>query len=242
MSISTKSQNFTKLEMAPHSYRHEIKFEADPHKAEIIRHKIESIMAADSFADSYGCYRVNSIYFETPYNQDYILKELGTRERQKLRLRNYTGSDMFKLEIKSKIGDVATKYVTTLARDEALDVFGGEYGILLDKNTPDSLYTYYQLKANVYRPLINVSYDRHAYFFGDEGFRITFDSDIRVGAANEEFFREKIPLFPVTDKTVIEVKYDSFVPHWITKLMSDMGLNAGSFSKYTAGYDTLFGL
>ena len=242
MSILTASQSFTKLEMATHSYRHEIKFETDSHKAEIIRHKIESIMAPDKFADSYGRYRVNSIYFETPYNQDYILKELGTKERQKLRLRNYTGSDVFKLEIKSKIGDVATKYVTTLSKEEALEIFEGEYGILLDKNTADSVYTYYQLKANVYRPLINVSYDRHAYFFGDEGFRVTFDSDIRVSAANEEFFEEKIPQFPVTDKTIIEVKYDSFVPHWITKLMSDMGLSAGSFSKYTEGYNTLFGL
>ena len=242
MSILTNLQSFTKLEMKPHSYRHEIKFETDSHKAEIIRHKVEAIMAADSFADSYGCYRVNSVYFETPYNQDYILKELGTKERQKLRLRNYTGSDVFKLEIKSKIGEVATKYVTALDRNEALEIFEGEYGVLLDKNTADSVYTYYQLKANVYRPLINVSYDRHAYFFGDEGFRITFDSDIRVGAANEEFFDGKIPPFPVTDKTIIEVKYDSFVPHWITKIMSDMGINAGSFSKYTEGYNTLFGL
>ena len=228
--------------MAPHSYRHEIKFETDPHKAEIIRHKVEAVMKSDSFADSYGRYRVNSIYFETPYNQDYILKEIGANERQKLRLRNYTGSDVFKLEIKSKIGDVATKYVTTLSRTEALDIFSGEYDILLDKNTADSVYTYYQLKSCVYRPLINVSYDRHAYFFGDEGFRITFDSDIRTAAANEEFFGEKIPQFPVSDKTIIEIKYDSFVPHWITKLMSDMGLNAGSFSKYTESYNTLFGL
>ena len=228
--------------MAPHSYRHEIKFETDPHKAEKIRHKVEAVMKSDTFADSYGRYRVNSIYFETPYNQDYILKEIGANERQKLRLRNYTGSDVFKLEIKSKIGDVATKYVTTLSRTEALDIFSGEYDILLDKNTADSVYTYYQLKSCVYRPLINVSYDRHAYFFGDEGFRITFDSDIRTAAANEEFFGEKIPQFPVSDKTIIEIKYDSFVPHWITKLMSDMGLNAGSFSKYTESYNTLFGL
>ena len=242
MNTSTKSTSFTKLEMAQHSYRHEIKFETDPHIAEIIRHKVEAIMASDAFADSYGRYRVNSIYFETPYNQDYVQKEIGANERQKLRLRNYTGSDVFKLEIKSKIGDVATKYVTTLNRKEAMDLFDGEYTVLLDKNTADSVYTYYQLKSCVYRPLINVSYDRHAYFFGDEGFRVTFDSDIRVSAANEEFFEEKIPQFPVTDKTIIEIKYDSFVPHWITKLMSSMGISAGSFSKYTEGYNTLFGL
>ena len=242
MSILTKSQTFTKLEMAPHSYRHEIKFETDPHKAEIIRHKVESFMRSDSFADSYGCYRVNSLYFETPYNQDYVLKEIGANERQKLRLRNYTGSDVFKLEIKSKIGDVATKYVTTLDRDGALDIFNGDYSVLLDKNTADSVYTYYQIQTNVYRPLINVSYDRHAYFFGDEGFRITFDSDLRTSAANEEFFEEKIPPIPASDKTIIEIKYDSFVPHWITKLMSDMGINAGSFSKYTECYNKLFGL
>lgn len=237
-----KSQNFIKLDILPHNYRYEIKFEADGYKADIIRHQIEKIMYSDSFADSYGCYRVNSIYFETPYNQDYILKELGAKERQKLRLRNYTGSDIFKLEIKSKIGDVATKYVTTLNRNEALNIYNGEYDVLLDKSTAESVYTYYQLKSCIYRPLINVSYNRHAYFFADEGFRVTFDSDIRVSVASEEFFEDEIPRFPVTDKTIIEVKYDNFVPHWVTKLMNDMGLNAGSFSKYTESYNTLMGL
>lgn len=240
MSILTKSTLCNKLDMPEHAYRHEIKYETDRHKALRLKHRLEPFMNSDENSDDYGGYSVNSIYFETPYNKDYTDKELGVFQRQKLRLRAYGNNKIYKLEAKSKMGDVATKYTVSLDENRARQVLAGDFSPLLDINTADSLYLYYQCKTNRYRPLINISYYRYAYYFKSRGFRITFDTDLRWASASDAFFANNSADKPITDKTIIEIKYDSFVPKWLTSKMSRLGINAVSSSKYTSALEHIF--
>jgi len=241
MKTFIQSKNFIKQEMPHHFFRNEIKFETDFHKAEEIRHNVAAFMDKDVYADKKdNSYIVNSLYFETPYSKDYIEKELGVKERQKIRLRTYSGTDIYKLEIKRKVGDVATKYSTTLDENQALQIVNGSYDCLLNKSTVDSIFTYFQMKTNVYRPFIIVSYKRYPYFFASEGFRITFDTNLRWTTDTSMIFKQGQPLSVITDKTIIEIKYDSFVPDWITKMMNSYGINASSNSKYVAACEKLY--
>ena len=240
MSISTKSQILTEVCMSDQVYRHELKYETDTDKARLIRQNIAPALTADSHTDPDGSYLVKSLYFETPYNDDYHDKELGVQFRQKMRLRSYGDSDIYKLEIKSKNGDVATKYSVSLSLEQARMVADGHYSCVLDIGSANAIYIYHQLVTKAYRPLMVVTYKRYPFVNPAGNFRLTFDEDIRYSVSPQAIF-EDMPLTGLAaDKTIIEIKYDDFVPQWITDFMLKSGINAGESSKYAAAFRNIF--
>ena len=240
MNTFTISSAGNKAVLPEKIYRHEIKFEAYFDKARRIKAQFAPALTADPNASEDGSYIVKSLYFETPYSDDYTDKELGVQFRQKVRLRTYAGSDVYKLEIKSKNGDVATKYSVTVSKDEAKQLCTGDYAFLVDKGSAQALYIYHQLVTRVYRPLMVVAYRRYAYIQPAGNFRLTFDEDLRYSADPDCLFSAEHLTGLVTDKTVIEVKYDDFVPNWITDRLHRTGINAGESSKYAASFRSIF--
>lgn len=240
MSTLMKSKTLIEACMNEPVYRHEIKYETDPDKARLIRNNISPVLERDKNTGPDGSYIVKSLYFETPYNNDYHDKELGVQFRQKMRLRGYGDGDIYKLEIKSKIGDVATKYSVTLSRQQAEMVAGGNYDCVLDVGTANRIYIYHQLVTNVYRPLMVVTYRRYPFTNPAGNFRLTFDEDMRYSVSPHALF-EDIPMTGIaTDKTIIEIKFDNFVPDWITDYLHKSGINAGENSKYSAAFRNIF--
>ena len=226
--------------MSDQIYRHEIKYESDPDKAYLIRHNIAPMLTSDSYVGNDGSYFVKSLYFETPYNSDYHDKELGVQFRQKMRLRCYGGSDVYKMEVKSKIGDLATKYSVSLSKQQAQLIANGDYSCLLNIGTRNRLYIYHQLVTKVYRPLMVVTYKRFPFTNPAGNFRLTFDEDIRYSVSPQAIF-EDIPLTGIaTDRTIIEIKYDDFVPDWITDCILKSGISAGESSKFAAAFRNIF--
>ena len=240
MNILKNLQSFTKTVLPEKTYRHELKFEADFNKAEYIRAEFAPALARDPYTSADGSYIVKSLYFETPYSDDYTDKELGVQFRQKIRLRTYAGSDVYKMEIKSKNGDVATKYTASLTRQQAEEISNGKYTCLLEKGDAQSLFIYHQLITKVYRPLMVISYKRFAYNHPGGNFRLTFDEDLRYSADPASLFTAENLMGLVTDKTVIEVKYDDFAPVWLTDRLHKTGISAGESSKYAAAFRSIF--
>lgn len=237
----TTSCKPVKTELKKAAFRHEIKYEVDYNKAAAIRHKVEQIMEKDINNSQEGSYYVNSLYFETPYNDDYIDKEIGSQHRQKLRLRTYSESgDIFKLELKSKQGDLATKYICLLNEEQAREIVKGNYSLLLDMATAESLYIYYEIKSKAYSPLLTVGYQRYAYSSPGGGFRITFDTQLSYGVSPFSIFDSTVPTGGITDKTILEIKYDNFVPAWLTDMLLKTGINAISSSKYVNAFHRVF--
>ncbi len=232
--------NSKKVTLPPKTYRHELKYETDRDKAHLIRRQFKQLLTADENAGPDGSYIVKSLYFETPYSDDYSDKELGVQFRQKMRLRSYGGRDIYKLEIKSKNGDVATKYSVTLNRQQAMTVASGDYSPLVDTGDRQGLYIYHQLMTKVYRPLMVVSYRRYPFTNPAGNFRLTFDEDLRFSVSPQSLFCDMPATGIVTDKTIIEVKYDDFVPNWITDILLKTGVNAGESSKYAAAFRSIF--
>ncbi len=240
MNISTNLRIKSKSVLKEGIYRHELKYETDPDKANIIRHTLSPMLTADSNTGVDGSYIVRSLYFETPYADDYVDKELGVQFRQKMRLRNYGGSDIYRLEIKSKSGDVATKYSVNLTKEQALQVAGGVYSCLLDIPGATRGYIYHQMMTKVYRPFVTVSDKRYPFTNPAGNFRLTFDTDIRYSVSPQSLFEDVQSTGIVTDKTIIEVKYDDFVPDWITDCLLKTGVSAGESSKYAAACRNIF--
>lgn len=240
MNTSTKSHILTEVCMSEQVYRHELKYETDPDKASLIRHSIAPALKADRYTDPDGSYLVKSLYFETPYSNDYHDKELGVQFRQKVRLRSYGNSDVYKLEIKSKNGDVATKYSVSLSLQQAKMVADGNYSCILDIGSRNRMYIYHQLVTNVYRPLMVVTYKRYPFTNPAGNFRLTFDEDIRYSVSPQSVFSDIPATGLATDKTIIEIKYDDFVPDWITDFLLKSGINAGESSKFAAAFRNIF--
>ena len=240
MNTLKKSATGTKLALPEKIYRHELKFEADFDKARRIKAQFAPALTPDPNGAEDGSYIVKSLYFETPYSDDYTDKELGVQFRQKMRLRTYAGSGVYKLEIKSKNGDVATKYSVTLTPQQAQAVAAADYSCLLSIGTAQAVYIYHQLITKVYRPLMVVAYRRFAYIQPAGNFRLTFDEDLRYSANPQSLFTPHHRTGVVTDKTVIEVKYDDFVPSWVTDQLNKTGISASESSKYAASFRSIF--
>ena len=127
-----------------------------------------------------------------------------------------------------------------MTRQEAEQVSRGEYQCFIDKGDAQSVYIYHQLVTKVYRPLMVVSYKRFAYNHPAGNFRLTFDEDLRYSTDPNTLFDAENLMGVVTDKTVIEVKYDDFAPVWLTDQLYKTGISAGESSKYAASFRSIF--
>ena len=240
MNTSTRSALCVKQNLPDKTYRHELKYELNRDKAKLLRARLRLLLPSDANAGPNDSYLVKSLYFDTPDRKDYLEKELGLACRQKIRLRGYGNGDLFKLEIKRKVGDVATKYVTTLSRSEAEEVAAGQYHCLLTKQDPQALLIYEQLKTYAYRPFAVIFYTRSAYTRPEGNLRITFDEDLRYSPSVQSLFDPAAQPASASLKSVVEIKYDDFAPIWLTNYLVSFGLNASENSKYSAVSHCLF--
>ena len=178
-------------------------------------------------------YMVRSLYFDTPDNKDFYAKEDGLFDRQKIRLRIYSLEDTkIKLECKSKKGEFQKKTSIILTRQQAQELIKGNYGILLEIGTEDSVEMYSRMLG--YKPAVIVQYNRKAYFWHTNETRITIDSDICGCETDFDLFSDKLPLTPAIhpNSRVLEVKYSGKLEPSIARLLGGYDRTQTSFSKY----------
>ena len=163
--------------------RHEIKFSISLFDDLILAKRLSKILKHDKNADSRGVYRVNSIYFDTPYDEAYHEKIRGVDPREKFRIRYYNSDTSFiQLEKKVKIKGLCKKYSVRLTKDEVQSILDKNYDFLLNLNNFLSL------------------------------------SDISMDTSDE--------------KTILEVKYDEFLPEFIQHAIHLPGCHWSAISKY----------
>ena len=76
-------------------------------------------------------------------------------------------------------------------------------------------------------------YDREAFLYAPGNVRITLDRDIRTGLSPLDFFRpERFSLKPLSGLTVLEVKYDAFLPDLVRLAVQIPNRRAAACSKY----------
>lgn len=179
-------------------------------------------------------YRVRSLYFDTPAEQDFYDKEDGIELRKKVRLRIYDPSAEFAfLELKQKEGAYQKKRSLKLSRQDAQQLMRGRYSCLLSYNDPFAAECYGLMNRLCYRPKSVVEYKRKAFIADENSTRITFDHDIIASEANLDIFSSSLMMYPVMDKylTVMEVKYNGFLLSYIKDIIS-ISKSPLSVSKY----------
>ena len=218
----------------PVRLRHELKHQISPQEDLVLAGRLRRLFPHDAHAGADGSYRVTSLYFDTPYDAALREKLDGVDRREKFRLRYYgTTPSWLKLEKKFKRSGLCGKRTARLSRGEAERLLEGDWGFLLERGEPLLAELYSKLMGTGLRPRTVVCYDREAFSYPPGNVRVTLDRNIRTGLSTLEFFQpERFALRPLDGSTVLEVKYDAFLPDLVRLAVQVPGRQAAACSKY----------
>lgn len=195
--------------------------------------RLRKLFPHDANAGPNGSYRISSLYFDTPMDTALRQKMHGVNRREKFRLRYY-GDDLnfIRLEKKYKINGLCGKRSTRLTQEQVEMLLTGEIGFLLSGDElMQELYS--KMKGQLLTPKTIVTYDREAFLFTPGNVRITLDRNVRTGLASLDFLNPGLHHVPVSDGlTVLEVKYDGFLPEIVKMAVQIPNTQASAYSKY----------
>ncbi len=193
-------------------------------------------------------YRVHSIYFDTTSFAFYHEKMAGIQYRTKVRVRGYNeGGEESKvfLEIKRKDDAMVSKHRAPVLFRNIDALFAtkdiGRF-VLNGNGNPrshdDASRFFYQVYRHSLIPVVNVHYNREAYFYTfDRSVRITFDKNLRstLHTGFGDLFNEASARCSLNDEFVLEIKYcDTFrgMPLWLEDILGRFRLKRTAVSKY----------
>ena len=214
--------------------RVEDKYILTPDQAEEFTERIQQHV----HKDTYFRYTVHSLYYDSKECDLMIRTLMKPDYKLKVRLRCYVepdGDTPVFVETKKKFGDIVYKRRISLTRDEAHAYL--ENGVMhhVKNNTADEidyLMKYYDLARKVI-----IFYDRECWSANKEqDVRITFDRNIRYRIHEVDLQERGDETHLGDDKVILEVKAMDRYPLWLVKILSDMKLYRGSFSKYGSIY------
>ena len=213
-----------------HEYKHQISLREDL----VLSQRLKKLFPYDKYAGSDGTYQVNSLYFDTPYDSALREKIDGVNRREKFRLRYYGVDTAYvRLEKKFKVNALCGKRSVWIKRQEAEEILNGNYGFLLDSKDPFLIEFYTKLMGNGLRPKTIVCYSREAFLYSLANVRITLDRNIRTGLQCMDFLNPLSPYLKATeDITILEVKYDAFLPEIVKMAVQVPFRQASACSKY----------
>ncbi|MBO5143957.1 MAG: polyphosphate polymerase domain-containing protein [Lachnospiraceae bacterium] len=216
-------------------YRHEYKYICSDTQLVLLRNRLEGLMEYDKYAGQDGTYMIRSLYFD-----DYLDSCLrdninGTDPREKFRLRLYNGDASYiRLELKRKERGKTLKSSCRIDEELCEKMVRG---VPLKMDAVDSkVYRKFCLMQHtrLLKPKVIVEYDRVPYVYRDGNVRVTFDRNIRSGAAIERFMEKNVITRPVMScgQHVLEVKFDELIPDFIYSAIQIEKLQQTTYSKY----------
>lgn len=216
------------------SFRKELKFFCTNKELIMIENCIKSVMKRDEHQKG-EYYKIRSVYFDSP--DDVCVREnaAGVGSRHKYRIRTYNKSDQLILaEIKTKYRETISKASVKLSGEQFESIMQRkDLGALLGKGEVLERYLSVLTRGG-YHPASIVEYERTAYVYKPCNVRITFDRNISAGNRFERFFEPDLYSVPLLENGmhVLEVKYDEFLPGFISELLRIRELKRTSCSKY----------
>lgn len=213
-----------------HEYKHQINRQEDL----VLSGRLRKLFSRDKNAGPEGTYRVTSLYFDTPYDKALREKLDGVNRREKFRLRYYgTDTSFIRLEKKFKENGLCGKRSARITAEQAEGLLAGDYGFLLESGEPLFIEFYSKLKGEGLGPKTIVCYDREAFCYAPGNVRITLDRNLRTGLSSLDFLNPAIfHLGALEGYTVLEVKYDAFLPDLVRAAVQGPGRQAAACSKY----------
>lgn len=202
---------------------------------EVLKTRIKGLLPRDGHAREDGSYLIRSLYFDDYSNSCYFENEAGVGERDKYRIRIYNAStSKIILERKSKHRGMTLKVSDVIDENICRQLMAGQKVEIQEDMSPKlkQLLTEMNMK-NMY-PVVIVEYIRYPFIYKAGNVRVTFDENIRSSAQIDKFLDPVIEARPILEKgrSVLEVKWDEYIPDFITGCLQLDSLQWTSFSKY----------
>ena len=214
--------------------RHELKHQISPQEDLVLTGRLRRLFPHDAHAGPEGSYRVTSLYFDTPYDAALREKLDGVNRREKFRLRYYGAAPFFlKLEKKFKLNGLCGKRSARLSLEEARQLLAGDLNFLLQREDPLLSELYSKLRGSCLSPRTVVCYDREVFSYAPGNVRLTLDRRVRTSRSPLDFLHpDRLSLAAMEGLTVLEVKYDAFLPDLVRMAVQVPGRRASACSKY----------
>jgi len=215
------------------SGRHEAKYYINASDYVQLRARLRALAKPDENAGEDGGYTIRSLYFDNFSDKAIVEKLSGQSRREKFRLRYYSGNTAFiRLERKSKANRLAYKESAEVTAEQCAKILEGNYDCLNEPNEPLHIELYTKIQSQILRPKNIVEYHREAYVYKAGNVRVTFDSRIRTSNCIQGFLNPNLITIPATGATIMEIKYDGFLPDIIRDILQIGWRNQTEFSKY----------
>lgn len=215
--------------------RHEWKHEINAADCRVLTARLSVIAQRDAHGRD-GRYDIRSLYFDDPLDTALREKVDGVNRREKFRIRYYNGDASYIiLEKKSKWNGLCGKRSVLLSFEEVQSLLSGNLEWMPGSGRPLIQELYWKMKSRGLQPKTIVDYTRDAYVFPAGNVRVTLDSNIRTGLGSTDFLEPGCVTVPARDApTILEVKWDEFLPDVIRGAVQLSGRRASAFSKYAA--------
>ncbi|MDL2324202.1 polyphosphate polymerase domain-containing protein [Ruminococcaceae bacterium OttesenSCG-928-A16] len=214
-------------------FRHELKYSINMADWLQLRSRLRLLAKPDENAGAEGSYTIRSLYFDNYADKAVTEKLAGVSRREKFRLRYYNGDISFiKLEKKSKVKSLINKQAAGVSATQCAALLKGQTAFLLQSNQPLLCELYEKMQSQQLRPKIIVDYEREAYVYAPGNVRVTIDSNIRTSNHVNQFLNPGNVTMPAAAATILEVKFDEFLPDIIRDIIQLKNRSSTEFSKY----------
>ena len=162
--------------------RQEYKYYVSEESLKFLRSNLSLFMSLDENLDpETNSYTVSSLYFDTPFHNDFDEKVDGVRSREKYRLRIYNNSDkIIKFECKKRVETVIRKLSSSISKESSKNMINGDFSNLMSNDDIFLNKAYSKLTSSGYKAAVIVEYDREAFTLPYGNIRITFDKNLRT--------------------------------------------------------------
>ena len=217
------------------NYRHEWKHMINHADKIAIRQHLRAVAQVDANAAD-GRYLIRSLYFDNISDKALREKLDGVNRREKFRIRYYNGNmDQIHLEKKSKWNGLGTKDRTLLTADEAQRIVDGDLSWMIGSDRPLVQELYVKMNSQGLRPKTIVDYTREPFVYAPGNVRVTLDYNIRTGLLCTDFLNPDCITIPAgAGETILEVKWDEYLPSVIRDAVQLGSRQLSAFSKYAA--------
>ena len=217
------------------NYRHEWKHMINHADKIAIRQCLRAVAQVDANAAD-GRYLIRSLYFDNISDKALREKLDGVNRREKFRMRYYNGNtDQIHLEKKSKWNGLGTKDRTLLTADEAQRIVDGDLSWMIGSDRPLVQELYVKMNSQGLRPKTIVDYTREPFVYAPGNVRVTLDYNIRTGLLCTDFLNPDCITIPAgAGETILEVKWDEYLPSVIRDAVQLGSRQLSAFSKYAA--------
>lgn len=213
-------------------YRHEYKFLISEASAQLLKQRLPCFMARDSHAGPTGQYTIRSLYFDNSDHTAFFEKVDGVDNRTKYRIRLYNGDlSYLKLERKEKKGHLTRKTAQRISQAQA-EAFQNGASLPVEEETLAGELRR-ELLAGL-RAAVVVDYDRTPFVCTAGNTRITLDENLRTIPHSTRLDAPDAAMIPILEpgQVIMEVKFDDFLPGYLTEVLSDIPKAAMAVSKF----------